>query len=365
MTKAMTEKSLTIQKASPEKQVLQSFVYGIFAILIFTSLCDYNPASYHSSPRGETSPLLGQFGIYLARYILSVFGFSAWLLPWVFGVLSYLSYHKTHNKEKFIKFLTLLFSMICICILANIRDIQVFADGGNSLFDPTEYEHGAGGSVGAIFYSGLPIHSPDDSQFGGFLKLWLGSLGSVIFSSISLLFCLSFHFSFAPVKQIFSRFGLLKKLPKISLPFENQKVVEVDDTVEEKVITNTNFSTPVKKWNFPWQRKENDEDLLFGDVSKNVGDKPCKTSNTNSTTSNDMPITPVHNLAKADVKKDEKDSEEKSENNEAKVLIADPAIKDTDFESSGGMEGFKVVRAAKTEKAVSYTHLTLPTICSV
>lgn len=82
MTKAMTEKRLTIQKASPEKQVLQSFVYGIVAILIFTSLCDYNPTSYHSSPKGETSPLLGQFGVYLARYILSVFGISAWLLPW-------------------------------------------------------------------------------------------------------------------------------------------------------------------------------------------------------------------------------------------------------------------------------------------
>ena len=64
MTKAMTEKRLTIQKASPEKQVLQSFVYGIVAILIFTSLCDYNPTSYHSSPKGETSPLLVTSDIY-------------------------------------------------------------------------------------------------------------------------------------------------------------------------------------------------------------------------------------------------------------------------------------------------------------
>ena len=352
MTKAMTEKRLTIQKASPEKQVLQSFVYGIVAILIFTSLCDYNPASYHSSPKGETSPLLGQFGVYLARYILSVFGISAWLLPWVFGVLSYLSYHKTHNKEKFIKFLTLIFSMLCICILANIRDIQVLADGGNSLFDPTEYEHGAGGSIGAIFYSGLPIHSPSDSQFGGFLKLWLGSLGSVIFSSISLLFCLSFHFSFAPVQQIFSRLKLFKSFSKASLPTLDQEALDVDESIEEKIIKNTNSSSPpVKKWNFPWQRKENDEDLLFGDVSKNVEDKPIKTSKTKSNSSNDKTITPVENVVKTVIENDSNDTEEKSENKESKDLITDPLVQDPVVEPSGGMEGFKVVRAAKTEKA--------------
>ena len=352
MTKAMTEKRLTIQKASPEKQVLQSFAYGIFAILIFTSLCDYNPASYHSSPSGEMSPLLGQFGVYLARYILSVFGISAWLLPWVFGVLSYLSYNKTHNKEKFIKFLTLVLSMLCICILANIRDIQIISDGGNSLFDPTEYEHGAGGSIGAFFYSGLPIHSPVESQIGGFLKLWLGSLGSVIFSLIFLLFCLSFHFSFAPAQQIFSGLKLLKKLPKLRLPTQNQEVVDEDASNEATIVKNTNTSSaPSKKWNFPWQKKENDEDLLFGDVSKNVVDKSTTTSKTKSTSRTNKPPPPIENVDKSNDKKDEEIAVKISEAKESGDLAIDPVVEDSVSESSGGMEGFKVVRAAKTEKA--------------
>ena len=126
------------------------------------------------------------------------------------------------------------------------------------------------------------------------MKLWLGSLGSVIFSSISLLFCLSFHFSFAPAQQFFSRLKLFKNFPKESLPTLDQEAVDVDDSIEDKITKNTNSSLPfIKKWNFPWQRKENDEDLLFGDVSKNVAEKPIQTSKTKSNSSGDKPITPV------------------------------------------------------------------------
>ena len=268
MAKAMTEKKLTIQKASPEKQVILSYIYAIIAVIAFTSLFDYNPESYHSVPGSENTLLLGQFGVIVARYILSIFGISAWLLPLIFGVLSFLSHNKTHNKEKLIKFSTLVFSMLCICILANIRDIQVRENGSVSLFDPTKYEHGAGGSVGAFFYSGLPIHSSSETQVGGFLKLWLGSLGSIFFSVISLLFCLSFHFSFAPIQRISTRIKLFQHLHDklVSNQIFEDKVDAI--TSEEKI---HNEIIPTKrKWNFPWQNHDDAEDPLFGDVSKNI-----------------------------------------------------------------------------------------------
>ena len=90
MTKAIIEKQVAIKKATPGKQVILSFIYGIISILSLVSLYDYNPNSFHSSPPLKDSPLLGQFGLYLARNILGVLGLSAWLLPWLFGTPSFL-----------------------------------------------------------------------------------------------------------------------------------------------------------------------------------------------------------------------------------------------------------------------------------
>ena len=87
--------------------------------------------------------------------------------------------------------------------------------------------------------------------------------------------------------------------------------------------------------------------MLFGDVSKNVAEKPIKTSKTISNSSNDKPTTPVKTV----VKKDDSDTEEKSEDKESKDLITDSLVQNPVDEPSGSMEGFKVVRAAKTEKA--------------
>jgi S-DNA-T family DNA segregation ATPase FtsK/SpoIIIE len=353
MAKAMTEKKLTIQKASPEKQVILSYIYAIIAVIAFTSLFDYNPESYHSVPGSENTLLLGQFGVIVARYILSIFGISAWLLPLIFGVLSFLSHNKTHNKEKLIKFSTLVFSMLCICILANIRDIQVRENGSVSLFDPTKYEHGAGGSVGAFFYSGLPIHSSSETQVGGFLKLWLGSLGSIFFSVISLLFCLSFHFSFAPIQRISTRIKLFQHLHDklVSNQIFEDKVDAI--TSEEKI---HNEIIPTKrKWNFPWQNHDDAEDPLFGDVSKNITNidatpKDNITSTAEVTTKKSPAV--VENVKKDKDIPEEISSESNIDSKESNDIANVSLIKSPEIEPSVGMEGFKVVRAAKTEKAV-------------
>ncbi len=349
MSKAITEKKLAIQKASPEKKVLLSFVFGILAILIFVSLCDYDPDSFHSSPRGEITPLLGYFGVYVARYILSVFGISAWLLPWILGTLSYLSYIKTHSKEKLIKLSTLGVCMLCICILANIRDIQLLESGENTLLDETEYEHGAGGSLGAIVYSGLPIHETNETQTGGFLRIWLGSLGSIVFSTILLLFCMTFHFSFLPFKKIL--IGLSSILPRNSITLVSKEKKEEDESVE-KITPEPLSDQPIKKkWVFSWQAKEAEPDLLFGDVSKNVSKNKIAVNQNKPSSTDDRPNISVSDVNKLDDKDKKIVSDEPNVNAETEKAKEDPIIEEVETETSGGMEGFKVVRAAKTEKA--------------
>ena len=205
MTKAIIEKQVAIKKATPEKQVFLSFLYGIISILILVSLIDYNSDSFHSSPPVEDSPLLGQFGLRLGRNILAILGLSGWLLPWFFGTLSFHSFKKTNRKEKATKFWTIALSILSISILANIRDVQIRDIGTESLFDANIYEHGAGGSLGAFIYSGQPISSSSENQTGGFLKLWLGSLGATMLTVIILLVCLSIHFSLTPLQFILTR----------------------------------------------------------------------------------------------------------------------------------------------------------------
>ena len=142
--------------------------------------------------------MLGQFGIYIARNVLSILGLSAWVLPWVLGSFSYMSFKGITPKEKLLKGFSFLVSILCISILANIRDTQGIKSNNGSLFNSNLYEHGAGGSLGAFIYSGMPFYSNSTEQVGGFMKLWLGSLGSTVFSLILLLFSLSFHFSLKP-----------------------------------------------------------------------------------------------------------------------------------------------------------------------
>jgi hypothetical protein len=52
------------------------------------------------------------------------------------------------------------------------------------MFDSNLYEHGAGGSVGAYFYSGLPFSHSADRDFPnrGILRDWLGPLGTILLS---------------------------------------------------------------------------------------------------------------------------------------------------------------------------------------
>ncbi len=357
MSKAIIEKQVAIKKVTPDKQVVRSFIYGIVAVLIFVSLYDYDPNSFHSSPSSDISPLLGQFGIYVARNVLAILGISAWLLPWLFGTLSFLCYKKTDTKEKIAKFSTVVMSILSISTLANIRDSQHRETEMESLFDSNVYEHGAGGSVGAIIYSGQSINSSSESRIGGLLKIWLGSLGSSSLSFFILVICLSTHFSASPIKFVLSQVKLLKNglTPRLSKSDEvKEKPVEKTSGQELTSSEENTLSLPIKKKSkYFWQNKEKEENVLFEDVSRNpISNVQNKaSSSTLKKSSNNIKLSQekkeVESISNPEISKSPKNSNEQQEDG----LIGEPESSELVPDSSVGMEGFKVVRAAKTEKA--------------
>ena len=358
MSKAIIESQVAIKKVTPDKQVLRSCIYGIIATLILISLYDYDPKSFHSYPPSDTSPLLGQFGLQLARNILASLGISAWLLPWLFGTLSFLSYKKTHAKEKSAKIATVALSILSISTLANIRDTQNREGEMESLFDPNIYEHGAGGSLGAIIYSGQSINSKPENRYGGFLKIWLGSLGSISLSVFILVICLSTHFSFSPLKLILDRLSLLNKGLKPEGSKSEEKIEKSIEGVRENEGTNKKENTFVKKSKkkrkFFWQNEEDVEDVLFEDVSKNPHSSMQGKTNAGSlanSPNNKKKISPEKKETELASNDDVSTVGEKANPSGEDDFTDDPISSELENDPSVGMEGFKVVRAAKTEKA--------------
>ena len=358
MSKAIIESQVAIKKVTPDKQVLRCCIYGIIATLILISLYDYDPKSFHSYPSSDTSPLLGQFGLQVARNILASFGISAWLLPWLFGTLSFLSYKKTHAKEKSAKIATVVLSILSISTLANIRDTQNREGEMESLFDPNIYEHGAGGSLGAIIYSGQSINSKPENRYGGFLKIWLGSLGSTSLSVFILVICLSTHFSFSPIKFILEKLSLLNKGLKPEASKSEEKIEKSIEGAREKDVTNKKENTFVqkgkKKRKFFWQNEEDVESVLFEDVSKNPHNSIQSKTNASSiadSSSNKKKISPEKKETELTSNDDISIVGDKASSSGEDNFTDDSISSELDNDPSVGMEGFKVVRAAKTEKA--------------
>ena len=197
MTKRIDNKNSGISELSPKKRGFIGLISGALAILVLIALINYDPSSYHVYPPADSTPLLGQLGIFVARHLFGLLGLSAWMLPWFLGNISYLSFKKTKTRLKVLKLSTIFVSLICVSILANLRDSQFRIESNVSFLDSNRFEHGAGGSIGAFFYSGLPIDSLPKERSSGFFKLWFGSLGTTVISIGILLLSLSFHFKSA------------------------------------------------------------------------------------------------------------------------------------------------------------------------
>ena len=251
------------------------------------------------------------------------------------------------------KISTILLCIASLCVMANIRDHGLLKNENDTLFDLNHFEHGAGGSLGAFFYSGLPFSNPDlaEISIGGFLRIWMGGLGTGLLMTGILIGSICTHFSLNPFPLLF---GFLKNIRTKS---EKQAGEESSkDTETPKPKSESKPKSP-KKWKLPWFSTDPDEDFLFGDVSerKEGGADP----NGGLAKAQNQPI----NKEKADHKKKEDSSVKTSPEEvvtESKKALPEQIqaqespseIEEEESTEQVSMDGFKVVRAAKTEKAV-------------
>ena len=134
-----------------------------------------------------------------------------------------------------------------LCVMANIRDHGLLKNENDTLFDLNHFEHGAGGSLGAFFYSGLPFSNPDlaEISIGGFLRIWMGGLGTGLLMTGILIASICTHFSLNPFPLLF---GFLKNIRTKS---EKQAGEESSkDTETPKPKSESKPKSP-KKWKLP------------------------------------------------------------------------------------------------------------------
>ncbi len=330
---------------SPVRRTGFGILCVILSIFTFLALIDYNPSNYHTFPPDGDSPLLGQFGIILGRYAFAVLGLSAWLLPWFLGVCGWLCIFPSSKDQKQRKLIPSPFIILSICLLANLRDYQVIGQNHHSLFNQQTFEHGAGGSLGAWLYSGLPFSSDAANFSGGYLRIWIGEVGSWLLALVILFTSLAFHFSFNSDK-LSKAFKLLGRLTS-TLKFSKLKVPDKEspESVPE------DFTTRKKKniWNFLFQfptSRSSNEDLLFGDVSQQEREFKESSGEIALNTSRQKPKDPKITEKKIE----ENIQEEPLEKLDVNTKTAEELLEEPESKVSLD-DGFKVVRAEKTEKA--------------
>jgi S-DNA-T family DNA segregation ATPase FtsK/SpoIIIE len=340
---------------APKKRFWSTALLLVTAILSLISLFDYDPANLHNYPPAGSPPVFGQVGLFLGRSLLCFFGLSAWLIPWAAFSFAFMCWQRTPSRERFQKILPLSLVGLGVVLLGSIRDTHLFTEGLPPAFDQNFFENGAGGIMGSWLYSGLVITMPTSIENGGYLFVWLGEVGTTVIACISLFAGCTLFFSLKNetpsrilkplifwVRAFFGRsfFKLLsKKSAKggssreaTSIPPEENKLARSE---EAAAITITN-----------------QEDPLFGDVSlqkseflsangKGKSKDPSKTDKKINVSKNLPPQNKELETEPQPV--DAKPSLEQGSENS----FTDP-LPDSEEE----MDGFKVVRPEKTEKAV-------------
>ena len=343
MAKAITERK-GFSKTISGQSIFWSFFNGVFAVIVIIALLNYDPQTYHVYPPEGTSPLLGQLGIFIARHLFGLLGISAWLIPWILCSLAYLILKKISNREKFIKITSIFAVILCVSILSNLRDDHFRMQENEPLLNPNKFEHGAGGSIGAFLYSGVSINASSQNRSSGYLKLWFGSLGTTAFTSLLIVFCIWLHFG--KIKFI----SLILNNCNSFLPEKNNEP-EGSQILPKKSSSKLGIYFP--KLNFNFISKNISDDPLFGDVSKISDVSKCndssgirsKKSSKNSDSLDDQIIEPIADQDEEKTPNSELHDKTETESN---LIVSDDTLEN----SSSGMEGFKVVRAAKTEKAI-------------
>jgi S-DNA-T family DNA segregation ATPase FtsK/SpoIIIE len=354
----MSKSDLKLSEVSPGRSRLIATFAFAFGILCLLALLDYNPESIHATPQSVENPVLGKAGVFTARTLLGWFGVSSWLIPWFFINLSLGLYCKTHTKAKIINSLSILLCCLSISIMANVRDHTEIMNDQFSMFDLNYMEHGAGGSIGAFFYSGLPFSESISVNFNepGILKHWLGSVGTVLLAFILFVFGLYYQIRrYFSVDGTINRFRNLTNKAREKKNSEKSRKEEKNITGSNTVSSKENSTNKPSKWRFKWFGSK-EEDLLFEDVS--LGKNSSSEQSENPKKETPKKSTPESNkVEKATQEKPASLPDEMSQNTESDIQVeqvslpenvnADSSSTDQEVE----MDGFKVVRAAKTEKA--------------
>ena len=348
-------------------------VVGVLAILLLVALIEYDPDCLHKDPPVDKTLLLNKGGLWVADFLYAVFGIAAWLLPWLLGTVSFLWATRQSSKEKTRKLVTIFAAIVSISVLANVRHYSLDPGDRAKAFAPDTFRHGAGGSIGAIVYSGLPWDpkrgwiyesktngwkkTPSDDN--GFFLDWMGALGTSVLMAFVLMGSLCVHFSMEPLKLLGALVGLgrtvKEQLPKKADEEEDkEKVSESKESqVESGSKEDPEKKSPKKRWKFSWFEKEKEDDLLFGDVSlqKESGAVTQSEISSSKKTKPKKPKAKDEPLPEEPAETPEPIDDESSPNEKSEPTLNVEKDPDPQEDLDAGMDGFKVVRAAKTEKA--------------
>ena len=350
---AKTKEKKGVSLLRHEKNRFVALIFALFAVCLLISLISFDSSALHSAGslelkqtgNHESVALFGEFGNFLAYYNFAFMGISSWLIPWLLITISYVYFTRTSIIVKWKKISSLIMMVVSVSTLANINF--------SSSADAQNYVAGWGGYLGAFVYSGLPLN-PTSALPTGLLGNLLGPLGTSIACVIGLFFSITIYFS--------RSLNWSKKM----LTFSGDLLTNVSQS-KKKTTPVTEEKTEIKSKESKFKRflfetfkfGGKDDDLLFSDVSK--GKSPNgQDASKNKISKKEVPTKKVEdNLTKPTQDQDF----QKIKKPEIVKLVEDEPeteVKINEGLSEQGkeaekkdveMDGFKVVRAAKTEKA--------------
>ena len=286
---------------------------------------------------------MGQVGIIIGRYAFAYFGLSSWLLPWFFGVCAWLFIVPSRKDQKIQKLVPLPFIIVSVSLMANLCDYDSIKENNLPLLEQSCFEHGAGGSLGSWLYSGMPFGGEIKNIRGGILRVWIGEFGSWLLAFVILISSLAVHFSFGSRK--------LKRIIRLFNNFTHSTYKASSSTQSDKPVKNKENKTEPAQSKWFWKKLfsanlTSNRDPLFGDVSQQKSEFKNSPQEIETKPKRTKILKP--NLDEV-VKEKEKNSDfQKAEKTSTNHLDQ----KNEDQESKVSLDdGFKVVRAEKTEKA--------------
>ena len=336
----------SVGKITPVRRPWLAAGLAVAALVCLVSLLDYDGQG-HADPSVGEPHLLGGVGEFLSDQMLASLGLGAWLLPWAFGCASFLTFAESTKSMRIRKLTTIGLVIISISTLANLRDAGFRAEGGEPLLDKDLYRHGAGGSLGGVLYSGVPLHAPPEVRSGGFLGQWLGGLGTGLLMSITLGGCLLLHWSVKPNLAFVGLQGWTRGLrERLSVGAKNLSGSEEAPSPKQKKEKTQSVGEPdatvAQKKNSIFSRKKEEDDILFGKVGSE-SDAIEATPSTPKIKKKSLP-------EEQDLSAEEENAPPVPELKKALKPVPGEVLEAAEDKS---VDGFRIVRAAKTEKAAN------------